>query len=173
MDQMNVYGEVTVHVEASPDAVYDLVADVTRIGELSPECVSARWLGAEQGVPGARFQGRNVSKWIIRWSRVCEVVTADPGREFAFRTIRTRLRPDSTAWRYRFEPSGDGTDVTESYEIVELPPKPLQALFTKLLPHHTDMRPHMERTLEAIKRVVERERSGAGEVIVGDGSAHR
>jgi hypothetical protein len=58
-------------------------------------------------------------------------------------------------WCYRFQPAGDGTDVTESYEVVKLPPRPLLALYRHLLPHHMDMRPHLRRTLEAIKRTAE------------------
>ena len=32
---------------------------------------------------------------LVRWSRVCEVVTAEPGRSFAFRTVPERLDPTS------------------------------------------------------------------------------
>ena len=38
-------------VAAPPERVYDLVADVTRTPDLSPEVVSVRWLG---GPPGRR-----------------------------------------------------------------------------------------------------------------------
>jgi hypothetical protein len=153
---MRTSGEVTVHVDGPAEAVYDLVADVTRIGEFSPECRRAEWLGdACEAAPGARFRGRNVGSKLARWSRVCEVVTAEPGREFSFRTVPTLTYPDSTVWSYRFEPAGDGTDVTESYEVVKLPPRLVLALYVRLLPHHMDMRPHLRRTLEAIKRTVE------------------
>jgi hypothetical protein len=53
------------------------------------------------------------------------------------------------------EPARIGTDVTESYKVVKLPPRPLLALYRRLLPHHMDMRPHLHQTLEAIKRVAE------------------
>jgi uncharacterized protein YndB with AHSA1/START domain len=33
---------VTVHIAAPPDRVWDLVSDVTRIGEYSPETFGAR-----------------------------------------------------------------------------------------------------------------------------------
>src|SRR5437660_6307658 len=47
-------------VAARPQLVWDLVADVTRIGEWSQECIRAAWLG-EPGrtLPGARFTGHN------------------------------------------------------------------------------------------------------------------
>ena len=42
----------------------------------------------------------------------CEVVTAEPGRSFAFRTVPERLDPtrvDSTTWSYVLEPEGTST----------------------------------------------------------------
>lgn len=157
-------GQVTVHVEASPGAVYDLVADVTRIGEFSPECRRAEWLDdARRATPGARFRGRNIANKLSRWSRTCEVLTANAGREFSFRTVPAPTKPDSNVWSYRFQPAGDGTDVTESYEVVKLPPPPLLALYRHLLPHHMDMRPHLRRTLEAIKRTAEADAAGTAD----------
>jgi hypothetical protein len=144
-----------VEVGADPTAIYELVADVTRIGEFSPECRQATWEGVNgTAVVGARFRGRNVARW-IHWSRQCEVVAAEPGCELAFRTIPTWIKRDSTVWRYRFRSTGDGTEVTESYEIVKLPPRPIVAVIRRLLPHHLDMRPQMARTLEALKQTAE------------------
>ena len=153
---MRTRGQVTIHINAPPGAIYGLVADVTRIGEFSPECRRAEWLnGARHASPGARFRGRNAANKLSRWSRVCEVLRADPGREFSFRTVPVLTKPDSTVWRYRFESADGGTDVTESYEVVKLPPRLLLAVYRRLLPHHMDMRPHLRRTLEALKRTAE------------------
>jgi hypothetical protein len=153
---MRTSGEVTVHVAAAPDRVYRLVADVGRIGEFSPECREARWIGgADHAAPGARFRGRNVATAMIRWSRTCEVLVADDGREFTFRTVPTWRYRDSTVWSYRLRPSGDGTEVSESYEVVLLPPRPVLAVIRRFLPHHLDMRPHLCRTLEALARAAE------------------
>ncbi len=47
-------------IAASPEALYDVVADVTRIGELSPECIKGEWVGKAEGPEvGARFKGTN------------------------------------------------------------------------------------------------------------------
>ncbi len=43
------------------------------------------------------------------------VITAEPGREFGF--SRTEMFAGTVVWRYRFEPDGDGTRLTESYEV--------------------------------------------------------
>jgi hypothetical protein len=43
---------------ASTERVWDLVSDVTRVGEFSPETFEAEWLGGASGPEvGARFRG--------------------------------------------------------------------------------------------------------------------
>jgi hypothetical protein len=150
-------GSVDLVVAADPHTVYGVVADVTRIGERSPECRSARWLpGAAAGTPGAVFRGSNRAGWAARWSRRCQVVAADRGRSFAFRTLPERLdmsRRDSTTWRYDLEPVDGGTRVRHSYEITSLPVQPIRAFYGLLMPHHRDMRPHMRANLEALREM--------------------
>jgi len=71
-------------VAAPADAVYDLVADLPRMGEWSPECERVRWRrGATCAVRGAQFLGYNRAG-LIRWMTEGEVVTAEPGRHLAF-----------------------------------------------------------------------------------------
>jgi len=49
---------VTVHIAALAEPVWDLVSDVTRIGEFSPETFEAQWLDRASGPQaGARFRG--------------------------------------------------------------------------------------------------------------------
>lgn len=149
-------GSVDLVVPADPEDVYAVVSDVTRIGERSPECHAARWLpGAAPGAAGAVFRGSNRAGRAVRWTRRCEVVVADRGRAFAFRTLPERLdvsRRDSTTWRYELEPTDRGTRVTHSYEITALPLRPVRALYGVLLPQHRDMRPQMRANLEALAR---------------------
>jgi hypothetical protein len=152
-------GEVRCSIHASPAAAYELVSDVTRTGEWSPECRRCRWIdGTGQPRPGARFRGWNRSG-LIRWSRLVEVVAAEPGAEFAFRTIPDRLNRDSTTWRYRFEADGDSTLVTESYQVHRLASFPVNVIFRLFLRHHADMRPQMTQTLKRLKTLLE---AGAG-----------
>ena len=147
-------GSVERHVAAAPEEVYAVVSDVTATGELSGECRRAEWLPGSPQEPaaGARFRGHNKSR-LARWNRVCEVVEAEPGRAFAFRTVPERFDPsrmDSTVWRYDLDPEGDGTRVRHSYEITMLPLRPFRALYGVLLPEHRDMRPSMRRTLDSL-----------------------
>jgi hypothetical protein len=63
-----------------------------------------------------RGLGRNRSH-LARWSRVCEVVEAKPGRVFAFRTVPERAdlsRADSTTWRSELVAHADGIFVRHS-----------------------------------------------------------
>jgi hypothetical protein len=147
-------GSVELCIAAPADAVYERIADVTATGDRSLETRSCEWLpGAAPGSVGARFRGRNRSGR-IRWSRVCEVTTAEPGRSFAFRTVPERFDPtraDSTTWSYELEPAEDGTRVTHSYRITKRPMRPLQWLYGRMMPQHRDMRPQMMHTLESLR----------------------
>ena len=148
-------GSVEHVIHADPQTVYDIVSDVTSTGERSNECRRVEWLpGAQEPVPGARFRGFNRSR-LARWSRVCEIVVAEPGRVFAFRTVPSRFDPsrlDSTVWRFDLAPHPEGTLVRHSYEIVRLPLGPFKALYGVLLPQHRDMRPAMRHTLYELAR---------------------
>src|SRR5437588_11880700 len=79
-------GEERIEIDAPPGHVYDLVADLTRMGEWSPECYRVDWVGDAAGpVVGTEFEGHNrIGPY--RWTVGGKVVTADPGREFAFTT---------------------------------------------------------------------------------------
>lgn len=146
-------GAVELLIQADPLAVYEVVSDVTRVGERSTECHAASWEDGVPGTVGAVFRGRNRHGWMARWSRRCEVVLADPGRGFAFRTVPERwdvTRRDSTTWTYELEPVKEGTWVRHSYEITRLPLRPLRAIYGRLLPHHRDMRPQMDHNLAVL-----------------------
>ncbi len=151
-------GVVDLFIDAPADAVYERIADVTATGDRSVECRSCEWLaGSPPGTVGARFRGRNRSG-IFRWSRVCEVTAAEPGRLFSFRTVPERFDPtraDSTTWSYTLKPEGSGTHVTHAYEITKWPVRPLQWLYARMLPQHRDMRPQMAHTLEALRAELE------------------
>jgi hypothetical protein len=129
------------------------IADVTGTGERSAECRSYEWLpGIEQGTVGARFRGRNRSG-PFRWSRVCEVVRADPGKAFAFPTVPERIDPtrkDSTTWTFALTPHGSGTLVEHSYVITKLPGAPFKSFYGRVIPQHRDMRPQMADTLDSL-----------------------
>ena len=147
-------GKVSVHVDAPPERVWSVVADLDRMGEWSPECYRVSWLdGASSPArPGSRFKGRN--RWgPVRWSMTCEVRTADPGREVSWSTLHGDR--EVVRWTYRFEPDGSGTQMTESFDVSWLPPS--ARFFEDVLMVNRDRQREaaMRTTLERIKAAAE------------------
>ena len=127
---------VAVTVEADIDEVWEVVRDVTRVGEWSHECVGAEWLeGSTSAVPGARFRGRNRAG-IFRWGRVCEIVSAEP-YELVWVTLPTILYPDSSEWRITLDTVGNGTRIEQHFRVLRAP-KVLSVLYAVLIPAHRD-----------------------------------
>lgn len=51
-----------IEIGASAETVYGLIADSTRTGEWSPECIAATWTDGEPGLVGSQFVGSNLSE---------------------------------------------------------------------------------------------------------------
>jgi len=102
----------SVTVRATPEAVYDLVSDVTRTGEWSPVCRACWWDEGDGAQVGAWFTGRNEVPGRT-WETRSQVVAADRGREFAW-LVGGRL----VRWAFTMEPVDDGTRLTESWEFL-------------------------------------------------------
>jgi Polyketide cyclase / dehydrase and lipid transport len=149
-------------IDAAPEQVYDLVADVTRTPEFSPEVVAVRWLdGATEPAVGARFEAVNRSTTSgRRWRNRPVVVVADRGREFAFR--RTEPFSGTVVWRYRFAPVDGGTRVVESYEF-ERPVSRIGWFVIEKLFKDVDRRAALQRgmraTLERLRATAESART--------------
>jgi uncharacterized protein YndB with AHSA1/START domain len=144
---------------APADRVWDLVSDVTRIGEFSPETFEAEWLdGATGPRPGARFRGhvRRNGRGPVYWT-TCTVTAAEPEREFAF-SVAGLGGATANTWGYSLEPTADGTDVTESFEL----PATLVNRIYWLLGGPARLRTNldgMRTTLERIKALVEQDQA--------------
>jgi len=146
---------VTVHIAAPADRVWDLVSDVTRVGEFSPETFEAEWLGGARGPEaGARFRGhvRRNGRGPVYWT-ACTVVTSDPGREFAF-TVAGPGGATVNTWRYQLAPSAGGTAVTESFELADTLLLRLYWMLAGAARRRTNLN-GMRVTLERIKAVTE------------------
>ena len=151
MMQRGTTREASVHIDAAPGRVYDVVSDVTRMGEWSPETVRCEWIdGATGPAVGARFKGAN-KRGMARWSTRPNVVAADPGREFAF------VVEDLTRWCYRMDADGDGTRLVESFEMLEdLPMKfRIADRLMGIKDRPADLERGMQETLERIRQAVE------------------
>jgi hypothetical protein len=141
-------------MNAAPERIYDLVADLPRMGEWSPECKRVEWAkGTTVPAVGAKFVGHNRGGplRLFRWSRHGRVLTADRGREFAF--VTEEGGRESTVWRYRFEPVEGGTRVTESYEVRWIP------VWARIVDvpanRHRELQDAMRHTLEQVKCAAE------------------
>jgi uncharacterized protein YndB with AHSA1/START domain len=159
MTQQLDHDSISLHIDASPEELYALVADVTRTPEFSPEILECTWLdGATGPAVGARFKAKNKVPNRPAWHNKPVVTAAEPGRVFSF--ARTEPFAGTVEWTYRFEPDGNGTLVTESYAVT----KPLSpvgwfiigTLFARK-DRRADLRAGMEKTLERIRATVERQ----------------
>ena len=110
----------SVLIARSPQELYGMVSDVTRMGEWSPEN-----RGAVLSVPGSTpavgmvFDGAN-TRGRASWSTRCTVTDAAPGREFALRVhaiggTRRKIPGRIATWRYSFQEQDGGTLVTETW----------------------------------------------------------
>lgn len=119
--------DARIHVDALPESVWDLLADLERMGEWSPECYQVRWLGgaSSPAKPGARFKGSNRSGR-LKWSMTCEVKTAERGRELSWSTMRKNK--EIVRWTYRMEPADSGIKAAAEAAPAGSPPKPSSRL---------------------------------------------
>ncbi len=102
----------SIFVACSPEMLYDMISEVSRMGEWSPICRACWWDDGAGPRVGSWFTGRNET--VDRtWETRSEVVAAEPGREFAFVVGNSLVR-----WGYTFSPTDGGTRLTESWEFL-------------------------------------------------------
>lgn len=150
-----MHDSVTVSMSASPQEVWDLLSDVTRIGELSPETFEGEWLdGATGPAPGARFRGhvKRNGRGPVYWTK-CKVTESEPGKVFAFDVLGPGDRVVNS-WRYDIEPTDGGCDVTESFRLAANPFTKLYWAIAGKARNKTNVE-GMRATLERAKAIVE------------------
>lgn len=108
----------TVHMNVIPHRVWDVVSDITRTGEWSPETFEATWTRGSTGPEvGAHFKGhvRRSGRGPVTYWSLCRVSACEPGREFGFQVLGPGESVMSN-WEYVLEPDGvGGSDVTETF----------------------------------------------------------
>lgn len=147
-------GEVSVWIDAPPAAVWDLVSDVTRIGEFSPETFEAKWTRGSTGPEvGAHFAGHVKRNGVgpTYWSP-CRVRVCEPERVFEFSVGTDKVAVNN--WGYRLEPVEGGTRVTEYFRLEPSLPVRLYWGLLGSLRGRTNER-GMRTTLERMKTVLE------------------
>ena len=95
-----------VDINAPVAKVWELISDLRRMPEWSPQC---RWMKpfgpVRQGTRTLNLNRRNR----MFWPTTCTVVEIIPDRKLAF-----RVDTNNTIWSYELEPAGEGTRVIES-----------------------------------------------------------
>jgi hypothetical protein len=150
-----MHAAVTLHIDAEPLEVWELVSDITQMGTYSPEVFEAEWLdGATGPAVGARYRGHVKRNEIgpTYWTE-CKVTECVPGEVFEF-AVMMRDNPVNT-WRYEFAPApGGGTDVTESFRLADNILTKLWRPLGGFLRENRNKR-DMLRTLERVKAAAE------------------
>lgn len=142
-------GSASIDIEASPEVVWNLLTDFERIGELSPECYKIEWEGDSEALEvGATFRGYNKAGG-NEWDAGCEVVAAEPGKEWAFKVPGPPEIGD-TIWRYEIEPKGAGCTVTETFDSPLLATERFQKI-----DRHNLLIGNIAKTLENLRQVAE------------------
>ncbi len=152
--------EAETFVDAPPSHVWELVTDIVRMGQWSPEYQGGEWLdGALRPVVGSRFRGRN-SRRDREWETVSTVIEAEAGRSFAFAVGD----PGNAAatWRFDLAPEGTGTLLRQRVQlgpgpsgltarIEELPDREEEIVASRT----AELRRTMHSTLDGIKSAAE------------------
>src|SRR5688572_14580311 len=160
MQQTFDHDEVRLVMAAPPEAIYALVADVTRMPEFSPEVTECRWLdGATGPAVGARFAARNKFTRGPAVGNKPVITAVDPGRLISW--SRTEPFGGTVEWTYELLPHEEGTEVVESYRAV----KPVSRFGWLIIGAFSSkdrrkvQRDGMEQTLQRIRAHVEAARS--------------
>jgi Polyketide cyclase / dehydrase and lipid transport len=162
----------SIAIARPPAAVYDMVSDVTRMGEWSPTCTGCWWDHGDGPRTGSWFTGRNERDG-REWQTRSLVRAAVAGRWFAFIVGGTLVR-----WDYKFEPAGSGARVTESWRLL---PDGVSRFIEKYGPDAATMIAdrsatalnELTSTLAALKAVAERPQPGGPDRAVAAGANRR
>jgi hypothetical protein len=139
----------TIEMLADPEVVWQVVSDLRRMPEFSPELRKAYVVG-KPGV-GANIIGINRRKLAV-WPTTSKVVRWEPGHAVAWRT-----RESGATWVYELEATSAGTQVTGRRVL------PRFTLGTSVLGpaiggaagHDRELAEGIRTTLERIKATVE------------------
>ena len=105
--------EVEREIAAAPEEVWQLVSDLPRMGEWSPENTGGEWVkGATAPAVGAKFKGRNAAG-STTWSTMSTVTDASPGERFSFSVAAGPFK--IADWAFAIERTDTGSRVVQSW----------------------------------------------------------
>ena len=152
---------VQTWIDAPPERVWPLVADIELMPKLSDELQSVEWLDpAAAPAVGAKFRGHSKHDALGEWSTVSHVVEYEPGRVFAW-AVEDVDQPTAT-WKFTLRPERGGTTLSQwmrmgpgrsglSFAIDAMPDKEQKIVFVRM----REFEQSMTRTVAAIKTLAE------------------
>ncbi|MFI6104108.1 SRPBCC family protein [Streptomyces sp. NPDC051310] len=165
--------ECDVHVEAPPQAVWELVTDIQLPARLSPELQRAEWTDAATRAPalGETFVGYNRHPLVGEWRTMSRVVELQEQRVFGWAVVDPDGRfgddaPDfarpMATWRFTLSPEAGGTRLHQSarlgparsgvsLSIDRMPDREAQIVSSRL----KELRANIEASLRGIKVLAE------------------
>ena len=148
--------DVTVErdIAAPAEKVWDLISDITRMGEWSPEARGGAWVkGATEPAVGARFKGKN-ARGKRSWTTDCRVTECERGSRFAFDV--TALGLAVASWSYTLTETPTGCHVVEACTDPRGGlMKRMGTIVSGVSDRATHNRDGMEQTLQALAAAVE------------------
>jgi uncharacterized protein YndB with AHSA1/START domain len=111
------HGSATAHLEATPEAVFELITDVGRLPEWNDAIESvaeqppdvaegAEWLVVMHPAHLPRWRSRSTAQEIDR-----------DKRRFAYRTVNADGNPSYAVWHWQVDPADDGSEVTVTWDV--------------------------------------------------------
>lgn len=142
----------SVDVEADPASVWEVVSDVRRMSDWSPECRRIVVLGSPKEGVGTTFLGINRRGWAV-WPTTSTVVRFEPERALSWRT-----RESGATWTYELTPAGSGTTLTGRRELpaFTIGTRVMAPLIGGAQGHDEELAEGIRTTLDRIRTTVER-----------------
>ncbi len=108
----------TIRIDAPQAKVWNLVTDVHRMVEFSPELVNVEWL-VEPAEPtlGARFAGKSRIGG-FEWTRNCTIVEAREPRLFTYEVYDEADELAQSRWSFEVTEDGDSTILRQRFAHV-------------------------------------------------------
>ncbi|RPA57648.1 SRPBCC family protein [Gordonia oryzae] len=144
--------EESIDINATPEQVWEVIADLKRMGEWSPQCVKM----IVRGTVGLGTKTINVNRrGPLVWPTTSKVVRFSPHQELGFRVAENR-----TVWSYTITPKANGVTVTERREAPGGTTSTVSSVLVNKLMGGTksfeaELKLGMAETLGKIKRAVE------------------
>jgi len=101
--------EQSTDIAATPEKVWSIVSDLTRMGEWSPQCRKVIVRGGSVKL-GARTINVN-KRGLLVWPTTGTVVRYEPNKQIAYRIAENR-----TVWSFEIAPTDSGVRLTERRE---------------------------------------------------------